>query len=79
MVSRRQRTQGSSAERMVVLQRAAAEPTPTPVVPPAQFPPTGETTTPREVAVDPYRIARRVYDLLREDLTVGRARRGRRI
>jgi hypothetical protein len=65
---------------MVVVQRAEGQSAPEPGLPSAQISSSTSPATPPEPVriVDPHAVARRVYDLLRQDLVVDRIRRVRR-
>jgi hypothetical protein len=69
---------GPSAGRMVYLQRATPDVAPEPPLPVAQLGPAPTPVALPQPDVDPRLVARRVYDLLREELADGRIRRGRR-
>jgi hypothetical protein len=75
----RGRATGPSAVRMVYRQRATPEVAPEPTLPVAQLGPAPEPAALPQPDVDPQLVARRVYDLLREELADGRIRRGRRL
>lgn len=75
-IFRRKLTQGQPQARMTLaIQRAE----PTPSAPTQQLTPPPAEPAPSGAAINPYDLARRVYDLMRQELTVERNRRGSRM